>query len=165
MRTNPEPSLTSEITSQPKPMHRDGQAAIDVFDLDEVLYRRYSKDHIVEGHVVPQTVNFPKPSFTRSRFSRPEDVLHIDCCDGKQQPLGLGVLEARVADLSKSEESGDKRLFTMYPKHVPNETCYAHSELWCATSELADAKPSPSVKEKLRIIVSRALSVRIEATV
>jgi hypothetical protein len=164
MRTNPEPSLTSGITSQPKPMHRDGQAAIDAFDDDEVLYRRYSKDAIVEGQVVPQSISFPKPSFNRSRFSRPEDVLHIDCCGGKQLSSGLGVLESRVSNLRKSAESGDKRVYRMYPKHVPNETCYAHSELWCATSESEDAKPSQSAKEKLRILISRALTVKIEAT-
>jgi hypothetical protein len=165
MPTNPKPSLTSEITSQPKPMHRDGQAAIEAFDADEFLYRRYSKDQIVEGHVVPQTVSFPKPSFNRSRFSRPEDVLHVDCCGGKLPLPGLGVLEGRVGDFRKSAESGDNRIFTLYPKHVPNETCYAHSELLCATSDSEDAKPSQSAKEKLRIIVSRALSVKIEATV
>jgi hypothetical protein len=165
MPTNPEPSPKSANTSQLRPMHRDGRSAVDAFDAAELLFRRYPKDHIVNGQVVPQTVNFPKPSFNRSKFSHPEDVLHVDCCDGKQQPLGLGVLEARVSDLRKSAESGDKRLFTMYPKHVPNEMCYAHSELWCATSESEDAKPSQSAKEKLRIIVSRALSVRIAATV
>jgi hypothetical protein len=151
MPTNPEPSLKSENTSQLKPMHRDGQSAVDAFDADEFLYRRYSKDHIVDGQVVPQTVSFPKPSFNRSRFSRPEDVLHVDCCGGKQPPPGLGVLEGRVSEFSKSVESADNRLFTMYPKHVPNETCYAHSELWCATSDSQDTKPSQSAKEKLRI--------------
>jgi hypothetical protein len=164
MPTNPEPSQTSEITSQPKPMHGEGRAAVDVFDADEFLYRRYSRDQIVEGQVVPQSVNFPKPSFNRSKFSRPEDVLHVDCCGGKQQFPGLGVLEGRVSDFGKSAEAGDKRIFTLYPKHVPNETCYAHSELWCATSDSEDAKPSQSAKEKLRIAVSKALSVKIEAT-
>ena len=165
MPTNPEPSLKSANTSQLKPMHRDGQSAIDAFDADELLYRRYSKDHIVNGQVVPQTVGFPKPSFNRSRFSGPEDVLHIECCGGKQLPPGWGVLEARAVDLRLSAESGDHRLFTTYPKHVPKQTCYAHSELWCATSDSKDTKPSQSAKEKLRIIVSRALSVRIEATI
>jgi hypothetical protein len=164
MQTNPEPSLKSANTSQLNPMHRDGQSAVDAFDADELLYRRYSKRDIVNGQVVPQSVSFPKPSFNRSKFSRPEDVLHVDCCGGKQPVIGLGVLEGRVSDFRKSAQSGDNRIFTLYPKHVPNETCYAHSELWCATSESEDAKPSQSAKEKLRIMASRALSVKIEAT-
>ena len=160
-----EHSPKSGTTSQLKPIHRDGKDTVDAFDDDEFLYRRFSKEQVVDGYVAPQTVSFPKPSFNRSKFSRPEDVLHVDCCGGKQLSPGLGVLEGRVSELRKSAESGDSRLFTMYPKHVPSETCYAHSELWCATSDSEDAKPSQSAKEKLRILVSRALSVKIEATV
>jgi len=136
---------------------------VEVFDSDEFFYRRYSVAHVVNGNVLPQSITFPKPSFNRSKFSRPEDVLHADCCDG-QELLGWGVLESKVSDLRVSAQSGDDRNFTTYPKHVPKQTCYAHSELWCASPPLEDAKPSQTAKEKLRILLSRALKVKIPAT-
>ena len=163
MPTNPEHSPSSEATSQARPMHQEERAALDTFDPDELLYRRYSLAHIVDDKVVPQSIRFPKPSFNRSKFSMPEDVLHVDCCDGKELP-GWGVLESSVSDLSVSAESGDNRTFKLYPKHVPKPTCYAHSELWCSSPASEDAKPTDSVKEKLRIKLSRALKVRIPAT-
>jgi hypothetical protein len=93
MPTNPEHSPSSEATSQARPMHQDGRTAVDTFDADEFLYRRYAMVHFADGQVLPQTISFPKPSFNRSKFSRPEDVLHIDCCDGKGLP-GWGFLRA-----------------------------------------------------------------------
>jgi hypothetical protein len=143
-------------------MHQDGRT-VDTFDPDEFFYRRYAMVHVVDDQVLPQHIGFPKPSFNRSKFSQPEDVLHVDCCDGKELP-GWGVLESKVSDLCVSAESGDKRKFTTYPKHVPRPTCYAHSELWCASSTSEDAKPTESAKEKLRILVARALKVKIPAT-
>ena len=143
-------------------MHQDGRTPVDMFDPDEFLYRRYAMIHFAEGRVLPQFISFPKPSFNRSKFSRPEDVLHVDCCDGKELP-GWGVLESRASDLRVSAEAGDKRKFTLYPKHVPKATCFAHSELWCSSPTSDDAKPTESAKEKLRILLSRALKVKIPA--
>ena len=163
MSTNPERSLSSEATSQARPIHQDGRGAVDSFNPDEFLYRRYALVHFVDGRVLPQSISFTKPSFNRSKFSRPEDVLHVDCCGGKEL-LGWGVVEGRASDLSVSAESGDERKFTLYPKHVPEPTCYAHSELWCSSPSSEDAKPTQSSKEKLRILLSRALKVKIPAT-
>lgn len=164
MPTNPKQSPSSEATSQARPMHQDGRAAVDSFDPHEFLYRRYAMVHFADGQVLPQSISFPEPSFNRSKFSRPEDVLHVDCCDGKELP-GWGVLESGASDLSVSAESGDNRKFTLYPKHVPTPACYAHSELWCSSPSSQDAKPTESAKEKLRILLSRALKVKIPATV
>jgi len=144
-------------------MHQDGRAPDDALDATELFYRRYSLAHFVEGHVLPQSISFPKPSFNRSKYSNPEDVLHVDCCNGKELS-GWGVVESAVADLCISRESGDKQKLTLYPKHVPLPTCYAHSELWCQSETSNDVKPSQSVKEKFRIELSRALKVRIPAT-
>jgi hypothetical protein len=164
MPTNPEHSPSSEPTLQARPAHRDGRAAVDEFDDGEFLYRRYLMVHFVDGRVLPQSISFPKPSFNRSKFSLPQDVLHVDCCDGKDR-LGWGVLEGKVPELRVSADSGDNRRFSTYPKHIPESTCYAHSELWCACPpESEDAKPSQSAKEKLRILLSRGLKVRIAAS-
>ena len=163
MPTSPEHSPSSESTSQPRPSHQDGRPAVDAFDSDELLYRRYAMVHFVDGQVLPQSIRFPKPSFNRSKFSRPEDVLHVDCCNGKELS-GWGVLESSWSELSVSAVSGDERQFTLYPKHMPEPTCYAHAELWCASADSQDSKPSESAKEKLRILLSRALKVKIPAT-
>jgi hypothetical protein len=163
MPTNPEQSLSSEATSQARPMHQEGRSGVDSFDPDEFLYRRYALVHFVDGRVLPQSISFPKPSFNRSKFSGPEDVLHVDCCGGKEL-FGWGVVEGRASDLSVSAESGDKRKFTLYPKHVPEPSCYAHSELWCSSPSSEDARPTESAKEKLRILLSRELRVKIAAT-
>ena len=164
MPMNTEPSASSETTSQARPIHQEGRSAVDAFDPEELFYRRYSAVHVVSGQIMPQIIKFPKPSFTRSKFSRPEDVLHVDCCDGKQY-VGWGVVEGKVSDLRVSAESGDKRKFVTSPRHVPEKTCYSHSELWCLCApSLEDSKPSESAKEKIRILLSRALKVRIQAT-
>ena len=163
MPMSPERSPSSEVTSQARPLHQDGRTTVDPFEPDEFLYRRYAVIHFADGRVLPQSIRFPKPSFNRSKFSIPENVLHADCCNGKELS-GLGVLEGKVADLSVSAESGDMRRFTTYPKHVPEPTCYAHSELWCTSPNSEDARPSESAKEKLRILLARALRVRIPAT-
>lgn len=163
MPMSPERSPSSEATSQARPLHQDGRTIVDAFESDEFLYRRIAMVHLADGQVLPQSIRFPKPSFNRSKFSSPQDVLHTDCCGGKEQP-GLGVVEGMVADLCVSAESGDMRRFTTYPKHVPEPTCYAHSELWCASPNSEDVRPSESAKEKLRILLARALRVRIPAT-
>lgn len=163
MPTNPEQFPSFEATSQPRPVQQDGRPAVDAFDPSEFFYRRYSISHFADGYVLPQTFSFPRPSFNRSKFSRPEDVLHTDCCDGKERP-GWGVLECPVLDLSISKVSGDGRTFTLYPRHIPKTSCYAHSELWCESLISKDAKPSESAKEKLRIALSRVLKVKIPAT-
>jgi len=164
MPMNTEHSTSSDTTSEAKPIHQQGRSAVDAFGPEELLYRRYSATHVVSGQVVPQTIRFPKPSFNRSEFSRPEDVLHPDCCGGNQH-LGWGVIEGSVSDLCVSAASGDNRLFVMSPKHVPETTCYAHSELWClCPPNSEDSKPSQSAKEKIRILLSRALKIRIQAT-
>jgi hypothetical protein len=163
MPTNPEHSPLSEATLQARPTHQEGRTVVDSFDSEEFLYRRYALVHFADGQILPQSISFPKPSFNRSKFSRAEDVLHVDCCDGKKLP-GWGVLESSTSDLCVSAESGDKRKFTLYPKHVPKPTCYAHSELWCSSPSSEDAKPTESSKEKLRILLSRALKVKIPAT-
>src|SRR5208337_3712339 len=87
-------------------------------------------------------------------------------CLENPRPAGAeSTLTENVASPFQAEPTqGDKRKFTVYPKHVPKPTCYAHSELWCASPNSEDARPSESAKEKLRILLSRALKVKIPAT-
>jgi len=134
MPTNPEQSPSSEATSQARPMHQDGRTAVDSFDPDEFLYRRYALVHFADGQVLPQSISFPKPSFNRGKFSRPEDVLHVDCCDGKEL-MGWGVLESKVSEIMVSAESaigvGSRCTLNMYRTQPATHTqnCGAHLRL------------------------------------
>jgi hypothetical protein len=140
-------------------------SVVETFDDDEVLYRRYLLAHFIDHELVPQHFHFPRPSFNRSKFSRPLDVLHPDCCDGKTLGTGWGVLECLASDAHVSTQSHDAKELVLHPKHKPLATCYAHTELWCFTSESgAEAKPSPTVKEKLRIKLAKKFNERIPAT-
>jgi hypothetical protein len=136
-----------------------------MFDEGEVLYRRYLLAHFVDRELVPQHFQFPRPSFNRSKFSQPEDVLHPDCCDGKSLAPGWGVLECVASDARVSAQSQDNKELVLDPKHRPLSTCYAHSELWCIVSESdTEVKPSSTVKEKFRIKLAKKFTERIRAT-
>ena len=146
-------------------MHQDGLPVVDTFDDNEVLYRRYLLAHFVDHELVPQHFQFPRPSFNRSKFSQPVDVLHPDCCDGRVFGSGLGVLECLASDARVSTLSHDNREVALHPKHIPLPTCYAHSELWCIISEDGtELRPSSTVREKFRIKLAKKFSERIPAT-
>ena len=58
--------------------------------------------------------------------------------------------------------------FEFYPIHTPEETCYAHSELWCrrvGSSSSDYEEPPKKVKEALKIKLSLALKVIIPSKV
>ncbi len=154
MTTNREQSPSSVNTSQRSPQHQDDLPVVEIFDDNELLYRRYLLAHFIDHQLVPQHFQFPRPSFNRSKFSQPEDVLHPDCCDGKVLEPGWGVLECFASDACVSTQSHDDRKLTLRPKHRPLPTCYAHSELWCFLPDGTETKPSATVREKLRIKLS-----------
>jgi len=165
MPTNQEQSPSSENTSQHKPVHQDELPVVETFDDDEVLYRRYLLAHFVDHELVPQHFQFPRPSLNRSRFSQPVDVLHPDCCDGRNLGPGWGVLECSASDVRVSVQSHDHQELVLRPMHRPLPTCYAHSELWCIVAESgAEVKPSSTVKEKFRIRLAKKFNERISAT-
>jgi len=148
------------------PVHQGDKGADQHFASDEVLYRRYLSVHFKNGYLLPAAFKFPRQSFNRSAFSRPEDVLHADCCDGKVLE-GYGVLECST-QFPTPIESSDGRAFDFLPKHVPTPTCYAHSELWCSergTGGQEYKDPPPSVKEGFRIKLAQRMffGVRIKA--
>jgi len=163
-----EPSNSSEaISHSSPPIHQDGKTPVEQFAGEELLYRRYLSEHFVDGNLLPASFRFPKQSFNRSLFSKPEDVLHPHCCDGMALfKDGWGVLECRVSALPSPVKAADGGSFVFSPKHAPEATCYAHSELWCK-NDLSVANeydyPPKSVRETFRIKMARVMSVRIPA--
>jgi hypothetical protein len=140
-------------------------SVVETFDDDEVLYRRYLLAHFIDHELVPQHFQFPRPSFNRSKFSEPVDVLHPDCCDGKVLGTGWGVLECLALDARVSTQSHDDKELVLGPKHRPLPTCYAHSELWCIVAESGvEPKLSSTLKERFRIKLAKKFNERILAT-
>ena len=161
-------SFSKAISGNTPPIHQDSKLPVEFSQSDELLYRRYRSEHFNDGKILPASFRFPRQSFNRSRFSKPEDVLHPDCCDGKALSAqgGWGVLECPVGQIPSPVSSIDGRNYIFSPKHVPEPTCYAHSELWCRkdssdTSQYDD--PPTSVKETFRIKLAQVMTVRIPA--
>ena len=150
-------------------MQQDHRPVVPEFGPAEFLFRRYRTEHFQNGQFVPAAFRFTGTSgqsFIRSLFSQAEHALHRDCCDG-QVLDGWGVWECAVGDLPTPVLSKDGRAFDFFPKHAPKRTCYAHSELSCqchgSTGEGYE-KPPPNVRETLKILLSRLISIRIKAT-
>lgn len=150
-------------------MQQDDRPVVPEFEPAEFLFRRYRSEHFQNGQFVPAAFRFSSTSgqsLIRSLVSQAEHALHRDCCDG-QVLDGWGVWECAVGNLPTPVLSNDGRAFRLFPKHVPKRTCYAHSELWCQChGSTGDAyeKPPLSVRETLRILLARVISIRIEAT-
>src|SRR5260370_10506459 len=88
-------SFLEAISGNTPPIHQDSKPPVDSFQNDELLYRRYLSEHFNGGQILPASFRFPRKSFNRSRFSKPEDLPHPDCFGGKAlSPHGaLGVVE------------------------------------------------------------------------
>ncbi len=149
-------------------MHPGDKPIVSEFAEDELLYRRYLKQDFVNGQLLATAFQFPKQSFNRSQFSKPEDVLHIDCCGGRDHS-SWGVLQCLAKKLPSPIDASNDCSYIFYMKHVPKPTCYAHCELWCnlqGSGSTNDYKePSKTVKTSFRIALARLLSIRIEAKI
>jgi len=146
------------------PRYRNGDPEDQLFTEGELLFRRYKAEHFQNGRLLPAAFKFPRQSFNREKYSRPEDVLHSDCCDGQKLQDGWGVLECSSTDLPTPIDGQDGRAFQFEPIHKPLECCYAHTEVCCrAGGEFVDA-PSPKVKEMFRVRLAQRMSVRIHAS-
>jgi len=147
------------------PRYRNSDPEDPDFTEGELLFRRYLADHFQNQQLLPSAFQFPRQSFNREKYSRPEDVLHPDCCGGKQLKNGWGVLECSSTNLPTPVVGQDGQTFQFEPVHKPLDCCYAHTEVWCRASEggLVDA-PSPKVKETFRVKLAQRMTVRIEAS-
>ena len=146
-----------------RPIHQNDRAPDSSFDLTELLYRRYRRGDFVNGKFLKTAFPFPRMSFNRGKYSRPEDVLHPDCSNGVRY-TDFGVFEFSVGDVPVSlPVSSDSRIFQFLIQHVPLATCYAHSELSCHLNGQEKDEPPQSVKQVLRAIVSEKCRIRLSA--
>ncbi|MGZ7133881.1 MAG: hypothetical protein ACXVH4_04045 [Halobacteriota archaeon] len=109
----------------------------------------------------------PGVSVNREKYSSgPEDAVHPDCCSGAVLP-GWGVYYFRVSDVTAKSFAvqGDPNRYEFYVKHVPLETCKAHSEIHCRDAESGrDANPNRIIRNLFRIHLSRLITEQIKAT-
>ena len=137
----------------PARIHTNGRPPDEVFPQLEALYRRFNpEEHLINDVLSPLAFNFPQQSVNRGKYSRSTDVLHKDCCDGKEL-TGWRVAGILVRDLPATLTAGDGRVFRFSMRHTPKTCCFPHSEMWCnlddATSS-AYEKPPKSVRETFR---------------
>jgi hypothetical protein len=141
-------------------MNRNGRLADQEFRPEELLYRRYIQEHFENGKIVDAHFSFP-PSTNRQKYSEPEDVLFSE--DGRFD--SCGVLEFEATAIPAEIEDDQRNAFVFFPRHVPEEINYSHTEVWCERSLQRgnQALPSSTAKKKFRAKLSQRVKVRIQA--
>jgi hypothetical protein len=105
----------------------------------------------------------PKQSLNRSAFSIPTDVLFSKANEFQD----WGVLSFKVTDLPEKFPA-DIPEYDFFPKHVPLEDNYSHTEVWCdgCLHPTGDyVTPGKGVKKLLRAHLSQRLTKEIEAKI
>lgn len=146
------------------PLPTDLRGVVAEFDPNELLFRRFKKEQCVDGTLLPTALPFPRPSFNRSQFSVPRDVLHPHCAAGKDLS-NWGVFKCAVRDIPREVRAADGVRFHFQPEHEPLPTCYAHSVISFADADSphgAQIPPSKTAKNLFRIQLAKAIERVIE---
>lgn len=153
---------------RPLRLYRRGRPPVPNFAGDESLYRRFRRADSQNGVILPSALKFPSKgentgqSVNRSRFSQPADALWTE----KERMNGLGVFEFPVAELPNILVCPTTaRSFTFFPKHVPLNRNYAHSEIWCDALPRLNAEyvhPTSLVKKELRARIQKHSRIAIQ---
>jgi hypothetical protein len=144
-------------------MHRSGRPEDQAFEATEKLFRRYTRAHYINGQFSNTGFALDSPqSVNREKYSELTDVLFSEA----DEFLNWGVLSFKVEDLPSSFPSDDPR-YTFFPKHIPMEDNFAHSEVWCDKVPRTGSyvKPSKSARKLFRALLSQRVVVEILATV
>ncbi len=152
------PTLARE---RPERMYQRGRVEDLQFDPGELLYRRYKREHWIDGTFSNTGFRFPRQSVNRQKYSEPEDVLFLP--DGTFD-AEMGVLEFAVRDIPSTLQH-EGPTFVFFPKHAPLPENFSHSELWCDRAERTGeyVEPNTTVKKLLRAKLSQHVAIRIPA--
>lgn len=139
-----------------------------VFASSELLYRRYSADHIGKTGLRAQDFGaLPGTSGNRSKYSIPEHAIHACCAEGKDRST-WGVYSLLVSDITAKtyDVANEDRHFQFYMKHKPLPDCKAHSEIHCRDVQSgADVAKAPSsVRSRFRIFLAQRYQVLLQPT-
>ena len=129
------------------------------FGSEELLYRRYQSQYWVGGKFTGVGLRFPNPSFNRSKYSDPSDVL----TDGSDSFLEWGVVSCKVKDIPTGIVSGTGVTFDFFPRYEPRGHNLAHSVI--AHKPQTDQKPPLAVRRKARTELGRKMKIQIVARV
>jgi hypothetical protein len=150
------------VAEIPERLRTNGRAADPVFEGAEKLFRRYLREHLVNGQFSNAGFRLSRPnSVNREKYSLVEDVLlSLD-----DRHVGSGVWSLRVEDLP-AEFPPEKPQISVFPQHLPVDENYAHSEIWCDRIERTGqhVEPNNETKKLLRAILSQRVHIEIAAT-
>jgi hypothetical protein len=145
-------------------MYRRNRPEDRVFGPDELLFRRYLQSHWIDGSFSPLGFRFAEnsgQSVNRQKYSEPEDVLFLNGTFDDE----WGVLEFAVRDIPQKLSEDPAPAFVFFPKHVPEELNFAHSEVWVWSDREEGtggyAAPSKAVRKLLRAKLSQRVTIRI----
>lgn len=151
------------MPERPGRMRRNGRPEDPAFSPLEKLFRRYTRDHYINGQFSNTGFAFTSPqSVNRQKYSEPTDVLFSET----DEFATWGVLSLKTADLPSSFPE-DNPQYSFFPKHVPMEDNYAHSEVWCDRIPLTGeyVRPSKPMSKLFRAVLSQRVVIEIAATV
>jgi hypothetical protein len=146
----------------PEHLLRNGRPEDQAFDADELLYRRYIREHLHNDKIVDAHFDFPRTSVNRGKYSQPEDVLFSE----NGQFERWGVLEFPVSGIPAILQDAQGERFVCFPAHAPLDSNYGHTEIACERERQRGepAIPGPAARKKFRAMLSKQVRVRIPAT-
>lgn len=150
------------MRNRPDRMRRNGRADDQTFGAPERLFRRYTRLHYINGQFSNTGFSFDSPpSVTREKYSEAQDVIFSEA----DEFANWGVLSFRVADLPTSFPP-ENPLIRFFPRHVPMEDNFAHSEVWSDAIPATGGyvKPSKQTRKLFRALLSQRCVVEIIAT-
>lgn len=146
----------------PERLKRNGRPEDQDFQATEKLFRRYRKADW-QGMMLNVSLS-SAPSVNRQKFSEVADVL-IHPTDAYAD---MGVVSFRVRDIPQEPllDPGPAT-HTFFPRHVPGEDNYAHSEVWCAPigQQGPHVEPNKLIRKMFRTLLGQAAVVEIAAKV
>ena len=151
------------MPERPERMKRNGRPEDQIFDASEKLFRRYTRAHYVNGQFSNTGFAFASPqSVNRQKYGELGDALFSET----NEFSNWGVLSFRTMDLPSSFPTENPR-YHFFPRHVPMEDNYAHSEVWCDSIPATGGyiKPSAGTRKMFRTVLSQRIVVEIVATI
>jgi hypothetical protein len=151
------------VSERPDRMRRNGRAEDQTFGATEKLFRRYTRAHYMNGQFSNTGFAFSSPqSVNRQKYSELADALFSEA----DEFANWGVLSFKTEDLPLSFPAENPR-YSFFPKHVPMEDNFAHSEVWCdgIPETGAYVKPTTGMRKLFRTVLSQRIVVEIVATI
>jgi hypothetical protein len=139
---------------RPQRMFQNARSIDSHFASDELLYRRFCHDEVLENRLAPDSIKFPDWSVNRQKYSEPEDVL---IPSGDKTYFCCGVAGFLVSDIPSKIDTDI--VFSFIVEHRPEPDNYAHSELvtyknGVSGKEIKNFKVSTKVKKAFRVALS-----------